>query len=69
MGYINLEDLVLKSPLNSIATILKQVPYYALPEEDQEGIARKMVHYHMMTVPVVNEQMYLLGVIPEDDID
>ncbi|MCX5923869.1 MAG: magnesium transporter [Candidatus Dependentiae bacterium] len=68
VGYINLEDLVLKSPLIRLSTILKQVPYFALPQEDQERIARKMVHYHMMTVPVVNEQMYLLGVIPEETL-
>ena len=68
VGYINLEDLVLKSPLVRLSSILKQVPYYALAQEDQEQIARKMVHYHMLTVPVVNEQMYLLGVVPEDTL-
>ena len=68
VGYINLEDLVLKSPHIRLASILKQVPYYALAQEDQERIARKMVHYHMLTVPVVDAQMYLLGVVPEDTL-
>ena len=36
--------------------------------EDQEQVAKKMVHYHMMTVPVVNDQALLLGVIPEDTL-
>lgn len=68
VGYINLEDLVLKSPQTRLSSILKQVPYSAQPQEDQEQIAKKMVHYGMMTVPVVNEQKYLLGVIPEDTL-
>lgn len=68
VGYINLEDLVLKSAQTRLSSILKQVPYVAHAQEDQEQIAQKMVHYHMLTVPVVNEQMYLLGVIPEDTL-
>lgn len=68
VGYINLEDLVLKSAQIRLSSILKQVPYVAQAHEDQEQIAQKMVHYHMMTVPVVNDQMFLLGVIPEDTL-
>ena len=68
VGYINLEDLVLKSPQTRLASIRKQVPYFAFAQQDQEEIAQKMVHYHMMTVPVVDEQMFLLGVIPEDTL-
>lgn len=68
IGYINLEDLVLKSAQTRLGSILKQVPYVANAHEDQELIAKKMVHYHMLTVPVVNEHMYLLGVIPEDTL-
>lgn len=68
VGYINLEDLVLKSPQTRLEAFLKQVPYAAQVQEDQEQVAQKMVHYHMLTVPVVNDQMFLLGVIPEDTL-
>ncbi|MBP9765442.1 magnesium transporter [Candidatus Babeliales bacterium] len=68
VGYINLEDLVLKSPQTRLSSILKLVPYVARAQEDQEQIAQKMVHYGMMTVPVVNEHSYLLGVIPEETL-
>ncbi len=68
VGYINLEDLLLKSPSARLESFLKQVPYTAQVQEDQEKVAQKMVHYHMMTVPVVNEQQFLLGVIPEDTL-
>ncbi len=68
VGYINLEDLVLKHPQTRLEEILKQVPFIAQVQDDQERVAGKMVHYGMMTVPVVNENMYLLGVIPEDTL-
>lgn len=68
VGYINLEDLVLKSPTTQLSSILKKVPYVALAQEDQETVAQKMVHYSMMSVPVVNDQMFLIGVIQEDDL-
>lgn len=68
VGYINLEDLVLRSPTTQLTNILKKVPFVVLPQEDQETVAQKMVHYSMMTVPVVNEEMFLIGVIQEDDL-
>lgn len=68
VGYINLEDLVTRSPQKRLADILHETPYIAFPEQDQEDIAKQMVHYGMMTVPVVNEKHYLLGVIPEEKI-
>ncbi len=68
IGYINLEDLVLKSPQTRLESIVKQVPYIAQAQEDQERVAQKMVHYGMLTVPVVNDQLFLLGVIPEDTL-
>ncbi|MBI2345277.1 magnesium transporter [Candidatus Dependentiae bacterium] len=68
VGYIDLEDLVLKSPTTQLNSILKKVAYVALTQEDQETVAQKMVHYGMMSVPVVNDQMFLIGVIQEDDL-
>ncbi len=59
VGYINLEDLVLKSANMRLESFLKQVPYVAQAQEDQEQVAQKMVHYGMMTVPVVNDQQFL----------
>ncbi len=68
VGYINLEDLVIRSPQSKLQEIVRQVPYKALANEDQEDVAHSMVHYRMMTVPVINEQGEFLGVIPEDTL-
>ncbi len=68
VGYINLEDLLTRSPQRRLSDMLRQVPYITLAQEDQEEITKKMVHYRMMTVPVVNDKHYLLGVIPEEKL-
>lgn len=63
VGVIKLEDLVLKSPETRLSSILRQVPFIATVEQNQEEIANKMAHYRAMIAPVVNEENFLLGVI------
>ncbi len=68
MGHINLEDLVLQSPETRISSFLRENELVAHAQEDQETIAKKMVHYGLMTVPVVNEEYKFLGVIPSETL-
>ena len=63
VGVIKLEDLVLKSPETRLSSILRQVPFIAKADQNQEEIANKMAHYRAMVAPVVNDQNFLLGVI------
>src|SRR3990167_941819 len=63
VGLIKLEDLVLKSPETRLSSILRQVPFVANVDQDQEEIANKMAHYRTVIAPVVNDQNFLLGVI------
>lgn len=63
VGLIKLEDLVLKNPQIQLRSILRQIPFIAEVDQDQEEIANKMAHYRTMIAPVVNEQNYLLGII------
>lgn len=63
VGVIKLEDLVLKSPETRLSSILRQVPFIATVDQNQEEIANKMAHYRAMIAPVVNDQNFLLGVI------
>lgn len=66
VGSIQLQDLVLKSPETRLESILEEVPYMALSQEDQKNVAKNMMHYQMMSVPVVDEREQLLGVITSD---
>lgn len=63
VGVIKLEDLVLKKPETLLSSILRQVPFIATVDQNQEEIANKMAHYRAMIAPVVNDQNFLLGVI------
>ncbi|MGE0206384.1 MAG: magnesium transporter [Candidatus Babeliales bacterium] len=66
VGYINLEDLVLQSPKERLSNFLHEVELIVDVQEDREEVAKKMVHYELMTAPVVGENNYFLGVISSD---
>lgn len=68
VGHIGLEDLVLKSPSARLSSFLRKNELVAPVHEDQEAIAKKMIHYHLTTVPVVGENNYFLGVIPSQTL-
>ncbi len=68
VGHINLEDLVLHKPQEHIATFMHKNKLIARVEEDQETVAKNMVHYGLMNVPVVNDEDQLLGVIPSETL-
>jgi len=63
VGYINLEDLVLKSPNTRLKSIVRDVILIAYVNDDRETIAQKMVRYGVNSVPVVDEEQVFLGVI------
>jgi magnesium transporter len=68
VGFINLEDLVLKHPKTRIRVIMHQNDLVVLADEDRESVAKKMRHYDVMIVPVVDKLHIFLGVIPNDTI-
>ncbi len=68
VGHINLEDLVLKNPKTRLSEILRKNSLVAGVNDDREKIAHQMVHYKLMTVPVVGENDVFLGVIPSDTL-
>lgn len=65
-GHINLEDLVLQKPQARIGSFMRENELVAQVNQDREDIAKQMIHYHLMTVPVVGDNNYFLGVIPSD---
>jgi len=63
VGYILLEDLVLKKSDTKLATIVRTPEFEAIVGEDQESIAHKMMHYHVTNAPVIDTKKRFLGVI------
>lgn len=68
VGHILLEDLVLQKPQTRLKSFMRENELVVLAEEDQETIAQKMVHYNLMTVPVVGKDAYFLGIIPSSTL-
>lgn len=67
-GHILLEDLVLKKPDTRLASILRPNEFVGRVDEDREAIARMMVHYNVMTAPIVDENGKFLGLVPGDEL-
>jgi len=67
-GYVRLEDLVLKNPKARISSFMRENELIAMANEDQEAIAKKMIHYGLMNIPVVSDDNHFLGVIPAETL-
>ena len=68
VGHICLEDLVLQKPQSRLNDFMRKNLLIARAEDDQEVIAKKMVHYNISIVPVVGDSDYFLGVIPSSTL-
>lgn len=68
VGLIKLEDLVLRQPQTRIQSFMRPNELVARAGEDRETVAKKMVHYKLMTVPVVGENNQFLGVITNETL-
>lgn len=68
VGFIKLEDLVLRQPQTRIASFMRPNELVAQAADDREMVAKKMVHYGLMTVPVVGDNNHFLGVITNETL-
>lgn len=68
VGHIGLEDLVLNPSQSHISSFMKENEYVAQANEDQGTISKNMVHYGLMTIPVVGKDNHFLGVISSETL-
>ncbi|MCX5922233.1 MAG: magnesium transporter [Candidatus Dependentiae bacterium] len=68
VGHIKLEDLVLHQSQSLISSFMQENEYVAQAEEDRETVAKYMVHYSLMTIPVVGKGNHFLGVISSETL-
>jgi magnesium transporter len=68
VGYIHLDDLVVKNPSQRISSFMRKNEMVVVVDEDQELVAQDMVHYGLMTVPVVGANNLFLGMISSDTL-
>jgi magnesium transporter len=68
IGHVRLEDLVVKSPKDKLADIIHPNELVIRVDEDQEEVAKKMMHYGLTNVPVVGDKNFFLGAIPSQTL-
>lgn len=68
LGNINLEDLLLHKPTERIAAFMRPNALVVRADEDQEKVAKEMVHYGLIAVPVVSDTNKFLGVISSEQL-
>lgn len=66
IGYIKLEDLVLKKPSTKLSTIIKDIKLSINVNEQKEKIASDMSKYKLDIAPVVSDNNIFLGVIDSE---
>lgn len=66
-GVISLRQIILAAPDAIIADVMHKEVIYAHVNEDQESVAKKLSYYDFIALPIVNDEMQLLGIVTYDD--
>jgi len=67
-GIVSLRQLVLAAPDVRVADLMEREVIYAVTDEDQEEVARKIQKYDLLALPVVDRELRLVGIVTHDDV-
>ncbi len=67
-GTVHLEDLILASPDTPVTDFMDGLPVFVTTDTDQEEAAKTMSKYDLQTIPVVDRESRLVGILTFDDI-
>jgi magnesium transporter len=68
VGLLSFRSLATTPPERPVTAIMQEPAATVGPEEDQEEVARVMARYNLASVPVVDPEGRLLGVVTFDDV-
>lgn len=68
VGVLSLRALILASPDTTLASIMTHNVVRSNVEESQEEVARLVAKYDLLSIPVVDSQNQLVGVVTVDDV-
>ncbi|MBX9831401.1 magnesium transporter [Candidatus Babeliales bacterium] len=68
VGHITLDTLVFNKPEMPLSKVLEKNEIHIYADEDQEDVARQILHYDISAAPVVDRQNHFLGVITSKDV-
>jgi len=67
-GVLSLRDLVVAPPDSLIVDSMREdVPFVEL-DDSKEEVARKLIHYNLLAIPVVDEERRLKGMVTVNDV-
>lgn len=68
VGHVTVKDLLTEDPQRTVAAIMDDNLVCVNVHDDQEEVAEKLGHYDLLSLPVVDEQGILRGIITADDV-
>lgn len=67
-GVVTVKDLIMAEEDDIIENIMNDVVIYATTEDDQEDVSKMFSDYNLLTIPVVDKERRLVGIVTVDDV-
>ena len=67
-GVLSLRDLVVAQPDTLIVDCMRQDAAFVRLDDSREEVARKLIRYNLLAIPVVDEDSHLKGMVTVDDV-
>lgn len=66
-GFVSLKDLIMARPSQFVRDVMHTDVIQANVNDDQELVARKIEKYDLIAIPIVDDNMLLVGIVTYDD--
>ncbi len=67
-GVVTVKNLIMAEDDDIIEDIMNDVVIYATTEDDQEDVSNMFSDYNLLTIPVVDREHRLVGIVTVDDV-
>ena len=67
LGFISLKDLIISEPNVKVERVLHSEFAFSYADEDREEAAKKIEKYDLISLPVLNRERQLIGIITHDE--
>ncbi|HWA98419.1 MAG TPA: magnesium transporter [Pirellulales bacterium] len=68
VGFVSLKDIILAPPSKRIVDIMQVDVVHGRVDEDREEIAKKLLEYDLIALPIVDQQDRMVGIVTHDDV-
>ncbi|QDU60334.1 Magnesium transporter MgtE [Planctomycetes bacterium Pan216] len=68
IGFVSLKDLILASPTKTVGQVMREDVMYVMTDMDVELVADRLAQYDLIALPVVDQEIRLVGIITHDDV-